>query len=319
MTSFSVTALKRVSTSWRTFLYRTDSRLFNRLSSGVFWMMVGNLSWKLCTALSMIYIARILGRTGFGQLGMVQSTAGLFSVFASLRLGTMATKYVAQYRESEPAKALRILDLTLYLGFATCAVFAIACVIAAPFLAKYRLQSPELTAPLMVGGALVFFLIYGNVLQHALAGFEAFREIACVSIARGVLTCALCLPLVIWGGLMGVVWGYVIVAMMCLGLVAWFLKAKRGVLLAAAETMLTRTGSAADNERHVLWQFAAPGVLSGFLVVATMWYGRLLLTDTPNGFAQLGVFNAADQWRASVLFLPRGIHLSRDNLLLSLA
>lgn len=153
-------------------------------------------------------------------------------------------------------------------------------------------------------GGLVFFLIYGNVLQHALAGFEAFREIACVNIARGVLTCGLCLPLAIWAGLLGVVWGYVLVAALCLGLVGWFLKTRRTALSVAIEPMSEPAAAATGHERDVLWQFAAPGVLSGFVMVATMWYGRLLLTDAPDGFAQLGVFNAADQWRASVLFLP---------------
>ncbi len=305
MASFAATAaFKRTSQRWLALLQRSDSRLFMRLSSGVFWVFVGNLVWKLCTALSTIYIARILGRTGFGQLGMVLSTSRLFSVFASLRLGTMATKYVAQYRMVQPAKALRILDLTLYLAFVTCAVFALACVIVAPFLAQYSLQTPDLTLPLMIGGGLVFFLIYGNVLQHALAGFEAFRYIAYANIARGVLTCALCLPLAIWAGLIGVVWGYVLVAALCLGLVGWCLNRQRATLTVAIEVADVPAAPDADSECQVLWQYAAPGVLSGVVVAATMWYGRFLLTDGPDGFAQLGVFNAADQWRASVLFFP---------------
>jgi len=37
----------------------------------------------------------LLGTVGFGELGVIQSTVGMFGVFAGLGLGMTATKYVA--------------------------------------------------------------------------------------------------------------------------------------------------------------------------------------------------------------------------------
>jgi O-antigen/teichoic acid export membrane protein len=35
-----------------------------------------------------------------------------------------------------------------------------------------------------------------------------------------------------------------------------------------------------------------------------MWWGNVLLVKFPGGYAELGTFNAANQWRTALLFLP---------------
>ncbi len=54
----------------------------------------------------------MLGKEEFGKLGIVQSTVGMFQVFAGFGLGLTATKYVAEFRDSDPAKTGRIIGLS---------------------------------------------------------------------------------------------------------------------------------------------------------------------------------------------------------------
>jgi O-antigen/teichoic acid export membrane protein len=58
------------------------------------------------------------------------------------------------------------------------------------------------------------------------------------------------------------------------------------------------------SERRILWRFSAPAFLGGAIVAPVTWLGTVILLRTHDGYAQLGLFSAANQWRAAVAFLP---------------
>ncbi len=58
------------------------------------------------------------------------------------------------------------------------------------------------------------------------------------------------------------------------------------------------------KEWPVLWRFSVPAFLSGMMVGPVNWVCGALLVNQPNGYAEMGVFNAANQWRNAILFLP---------------
>ncbi len=57
-------------------------------------------------------------------------------------------------------------------------------------------------------------------------------------------------------------------------------------------------------ELAILWKFAVPALLLMTLDGPVMWAGNVLLVRQTNGYAEMGVFNAANQWRGALLFLP---------------
>jgi hypothetical protein len=76
------------------------SEIGSRLASGVFWSVGGTLisrGLRLCAA---ILVARMLGRTGYGELGMIQSIVGMFGVVAGFGLG-VAVGAVVAVKEAE--------------------------------------------------------------------------------------------------------------------------------------------------------------------------------------------------------------------------
>jgi len=58
------------------------------------------------------------------------------------------------------------------------------------------------------------------------------------------------------------------------------------------------------RELPVLWKFSLPALLSGALVAPVYWICSAILVNRPNGYAEMGVFNAANQWYGALLFLP---------------
>jgi O-antigen/teichoic acid export membrane protein len=268
-----------------------------RLARGAFWSLAGSAISRGLTLVSAILVARILGREAFGQLGIIQSTVGMFGVVAGFGLGLTANKHVAEFRTKDPARAGRVMALAalfaVLIGGATSGVLALL----ARWVAVRTIAAPQLTGLLRIGAIYLWLSAVNGAQAGALAGFEAFRAIATRSLWAGLVT----LPLMVGGawlvGLPGAVWGMVGgMAMNCL----------------LNELALRREASVAGvpvsyreclRERPLLWQFSLPAFLSGSLVGPVLWGADALLVNRPHGYDQLGLFNAADAFRSAVLVI----------------
>src|ERR1035438_1477658 len=82
--------------------------LRERFTYGVIWSLAGAVVSRGFLLAASVVCARFLGKEGFGALGMIQSTAGMFGIFAGLGLGLTATKYVSEFRRQDPMRAGRI-------------------------------------------------------------------------------------------------------------------------------------------------------------------------------------------------------------------
>ena len=70
----------------------------SRLADGVLWSFTGTAISRGLNLLAMVLVARMVGKVGFGELGAVQSTIGMFAVFAGFGMGITAMKHVAELR-----------------------------------------------------------------------------------------------------------------------------------------------------------------------------------------------------------------------------
>ena len=69
-----------------------EGSLRARFAIGAFWSVVGAVISRGFLLVASILCARFLGKEGFGALGMIQSTAGMFGAFAGLGLGLTIAK-----------------------------------------------------------------------------------------------------------------------------------------------------------------------------------------------------------------------------------
>jgi len=53
-----------------------------RIAKGAFWSLSGSIVSQGSILFASMYVARILGKTQFGELGMIRSTINMFVVFA---------------------------------------------------------------------------------------------------------------------------------------------------------------------------------------------------------------------------------------------
>ena len=83
-----------------------------RLFRGASWSLASTLISRFLGLAAAVVVARFLGKEGFGKLGIVQQALSTLGWFAGLGMGYTATKYIAEFRAKDPAKAGRVIGLT---------------------------------------------------------------------------------------------------------------------------------------------------------------------------------------------------------------
>jgi O-antigen/teichoic acid export membrane protein len=245
-----------------------------------------------------VLVARMLGKTGYGELGMIQSTVGMFGVFAGFGLGLTATKHVAEYRQSNPDRAGRIIGLSGLVAMLTGGLMALGLFIFAPWLAEHTINAPQLAGVLRIGTLILFTSALNGAQTGALSGFEAFRTIAYVNLFVGLISFPILVCGTYFGGLTGAVWALAI----NLG-VNWLLN-HLALRKEARRYNVPFTFRNCSRELSILWKFSLPAVLAGSMVGPVNWICTALLVNQPDGYGEMGIFNAANQWYAMLMFLP---------------
>jgi O-antigen/teichoic acid export membrane protein len=269
-----------------------------RLTVGVFWSMAAAAISRGLALGASIIAARLLGSRGYGELGIIQSTAGTFGVFAGLGLGLTTTKFAAEFRDSDRGKVGRMLALSSVAALVSSALMAVALVAARHYVAGRVLAAPKLAGPLAVGACLVFFGGLNGAQTGALVGFEAFQTIARVNVWAGLSSFPLSVIGVWQWGLPGAVWGLV-------GALAvnWVLNG-RALRRECAKWGIAYDFGSCFREWPILHRFSLPALLASIVVGPALWFCNALLVRQPNGYAQLGLYTAADRWRLLILFIP---------------
>jgi O-antigen/teichoic acid export membrane protein len=239
-----------------------------------------------------------MGSVHYGELAIIQSSADLFALFAGFGLSLTATKHVAELRGKDPHRTGRILALSTLTACVTGIVMAGALFVLAPWLAKQTLAAPSLVGPLRIGACLLFFSSLSGAQCGALYGFEAFRTTAGLQAIIGVLNVPLMVGGYLVSGLNGILWGMVVGRFL-----EWLLRH----LAVRAETSNANIAVCyrdCAREIPILWKFSLPALISGALVVPINWGCSAILVNQLNGYAEMGIYNAASQWYNALLFVP---------------
>ncbi len=275
-----------------------DASPAGRLARGAVWALAGALCSQGAALAAAIVAARLLGLEDFGRLGMVQSTAGMLGVFAGMGLGVTGTKYVAELRERDPARAGRVVALGTAAAAVSGGAMGLALAAGAPWLAGRTLAAPELAPALRIAALLLWFNAVSGAQSGALAGLEAFPAIARIHLCRGLFSLpATALAVWLWG-LAGAVWALAATAAATCAL------ARIELLRVCRRAGIRPRLRGAWAERRLLWRFSLPALLGGALASPVLWAAQAMLANQPGGYAAVGVFSAASHWRSAIGFLP---------------
>ncbi|WP_333616451.1 oligosaccharide flippase family protein [Bacteroides pyogenes] len=273
-----------------------------RMTSSLIWSFSGTALAKFLTLLAGIICARILQKEAYGEFSMVRSTINMFIVFGTAGLDVTATKYISTYRKNHKEKIPLVYCVTKAFGVATAIITAVIMLASASLVATSILRHPHLTFPLRIGSVLLFFSILNAVQNGALMGFEDFRAIA-VNTLKGSICEALFMTAgAYFYGVNGAILGFGI------GFIAIFATNRLSIRRHFKNLALTEIPFSQLRIRDfkIIYTYSLPAALSALLITPSFWIIRSLLVNA-DGFQELATFEAADQWKIIILFVPSAI------------
>ncbi len=271
-----------------------------RLLSAGFWSLFGNLSSKGLLLLSTIIVAHILGKNEYGEYSIIRTTVLMFIAFASLGVGATTTKYIAEHRETNIQKAYNIYIVTSIFSIIFGSLTAIVLIFFANDIATYQLKAPYLANSIKLGALLLFFCTINGAQNGALLGFENFKRSATNSLVSSIVEfCSILLLAYIWGvsgAIIGSSIGYIILTIIN----------NRSIQTNFKDKVTFKISQIKKNEILVITKFGLPSALCNLLVIGVLWYTRTLLVQETD-FGQVAVFNASDQIKSFILFIPASL------------
>jgi O-antigen/teichoic acid export membrane protein len=258
-----------------------------RVARGAIWNVAGTAAMQGGAMAASVLAARILGKTTFGEFGMLRSTVATLGILAGGGISLTATKLVAEFRTIDPRRAGRIIGALMTVAVALSGASTLVGIAAAGPLATHALHAPDLASGLRLLSVLLLLGTVSGLQIGILAGLEDFRSIAFLSGVEGVVSVVAVAGGALLFGLNGALAGTVAAPA-----VMFFLK-QYAVTSACRKRGIEITRGPLREHLPILGSHVAPAILMGISAQPFEWLGRVLLARRPGGFADVGLFTAA--------------------------
>lgn len=272
-----------------------------RIASGALWSFVGISAAKAIVLVASIICAHILTKQQFGEFGMVRSTISMFVVLGEAGLGITATKYIAELRNRDNERISSIYLITTLFAICTGVIISIFVLTFANYISCEILNAPNLVTSIKYGAVMLLVTVINGAQLGVLSGYEAFKTIAINTFLGNFAEALFMITGAFYFGVPGAVLGYGIGFLVLL--IANRLSIKNIFL---KEGIKTNINSIQKTDLKLLYKFSLPAALSSMLIAPTYWVVKTILANN-SGFEEVANFEAADQWRIIILFIPSAI------------
>lgn len=263
------------------------------------WSLGGTASGKALFLLSFVIVARILNKEEYGKIGILRSTITMFIVFSSLGMGLTAARFVAFYRTADKNKAYQIHKASSQIALFFGLIMAVVILLFSKEISQISFGSTELAKSLQLTVIPLFFGTIASAQSGTLSGLEDFKQIG----INNLIYSASQFILILCGA---------------------YIRGGDGVLLAlgVSAAILVFLNYNSINKhfnstikdvktftveiRKIFVQFSLPAMLSTFVALPIIWWGKALLVRT-GGFSEMAIFDISEQWYLMVLFIPNSI------------
>lgn len=267
----------------------------NQLISDSIWSLFGNIIGKGLALLAGIFVARLLGKDIYGEYGIIRNTILTIGIFSTFGLGYTATKYIAEFKFNAPEKIKIFIKYAIQITLIFSALMSLLLFIFSKEVSIYLLDVKHLETPLRILAILIVFNALSSTQIGILAGFGKFKEIAKINSIIGILTFLFSIVLTYYEGLNGALLALLIVQVLnCVF---------NYILLRKQLNNDTNYIEHVPNLRRDILKFSTPIALQECIYSLTTWLSSILLIKFSN-YGELGMYSAAMQWNAIILFIP---------------
>lgn len=257
-----------------------------------FWAVLGNGVGYLLLLISGILIARDLGRDLYGEYGIVKSTMFMAALFATFGLGDTSTRFIAQSVKTDITNVRNIAKDSFIIVLVFSGLLCLGLFLFADSLAAY-IGHMQLATSFKFLGIIIIFRAINTVGAGILGGLKKYKLLGINNIISGVIMIGLCVPLTRIYSLSGA-----LLSLMLSQLVLGVLNVI-GVHL-NIRTIIPRSGKHFKKQIII---FSFPFAMNEFIYSGVNWGVSLLFAKFAS-MGEFGIFTAASQWNAIILFMP---------------
>lgn len=256
------------------------------------WMLCGNGVGNGLLLIAGIIVARILGKDLYGEYGLVKTTMFYIASLSTFGLGFTITKYVASCMATKNKKLKSYIYYSLQITMIFSILLAIMLMLFSKQLALF-LNEPRLTNVLFFLAVLIVLRALNTCMIGILAGLKDFKSISLNVTYSGISMLCLAPPLTIYFSLYG-------------SLIALLISQLTYLILNSRVISHVYCGlneEITSSTRKELVAFSFPIALQELSFMLCNW-GIALMIPKLCSFGEYGVFSAASQWNAIILYIP---------------
>lgn len=265
----------------------------SKILNDSFWAVFGNGLGNFLLLVAGIIIARILGKDLYGEYGMVKTTMFHIASFSTLGLGFTSTKYIADAVSNYPNRLKRIIRTSFKTTLLFSAFLCVLLFVFADTLANY-IEEPGTAPAFRALGVIVIFRAINTICAGVLAGFKSFKIVGINSVVSGATLLVLAALLTYEYGLVG---SFISLA------ISQFVNALLNYIALAKSYRNSEEEIGDVSMSKEMLFFTIPVAIQEFFYMLSTWGGTMILTKYAS-LGDVGLWSAAGQWNAIILFVP---------------
>lgn len=264
--------------------------LNSKLFKDSFWAVFGNGMGNCLLLIAGILIARILGKELYGEYGMVKTTMFHIGYFATLGLGFTSTKFIADAVQQSKACLRNTIRISLLTTFVFGLLLCVLLFLFSATIARW-INEPSVEPAFKALGVIIILRALSVTSIGILAGFKDFKRTGINSIISGLSLLLTAYPLTsVWG-----LTGAFIALALSQGINAllnlWFVGIRY------------KNSIGEDKVGKDIIIFTIPVSIQELFYMISTWGGTMVLTKYAS-LGEVGLWSAASQWNAIILFVP---------------
>lgn len=269
----------------------------NSLLNDSFWSLFGNFLAKGLALIGGIFVARLLGKDIFGEYGILKNTLIVISVFSTFGLGYTSTKFISENKNIKPELIPLILRYSKKITIILSSLIALVVFVFSDLISIYLFSEPQISNSLRIISLLIVISSLISTQIGILSGFGVFKLIARIDIIVGIISFIITIILTYFWDLNGALFALFITQILNYIFNERLLNAyvkenfKKNELLTDRKTLFD------------IIRFSLPIALQEAVYSISQWTINILLLRYAT-FGDLGMYTAAMQWNAIILFIP---------------
>jgi O-antigen/teichoic acid export membrane protein len=225
------------------------------------------------------------------------------SSFFAAGLNMTATKHLAEFRQKDPQRAGKFINLGFFFSLSVGIAAAGILFVLGPWISKNWLADPEMGPFVRACSIGVLINVAVSAQNGTLAGLELFQSIAFRNALSALLRIGIMVAGTLLYGLPGAITGMIFSEW-----IVWALN-ELAIRKGCRQYAIPRTVRGCLRELSLFSRFSVPATLGGMIIAPAAWTCNVILANQPEGYNQLGLYNAALQWRTLITFVPISVNI----------